>query len=176
MQNVCCCHRLLARPILSRSYLFSSLFSPCPSFSYFPFFIAPNLKMARYEMLPVRIPRLQRDLSSAETEALLCSCWRVALAASAQAGNSRSFLHSSLSKHHLDVAGIFFVCFPQGCRWSKTAVSAMVCRETSFYMNECKETGLCISVYWARKPLPKRCSWPWVLPAQSSLKTTGNKC
>ena len=66
----------------------------------------------------------------------------------------------------------FFVCFLQGCRRSKTAVSTMVCRDTSFYMNECKDTGLCISAHWARKPLPQRCSWPCVLPAQSSLKTT----
>lgn len=69
--------------------------------------------MARYEMLPVRTPKLQRHLSSAETEALLCGCWRVAVAASAQAGNSGASLHSSLSMHYLDVAGIFWNVFPK---------------------------------------------------------------
>lgn len=146
MQNICCCQGLLARPVLSWSYLFSSLLSPFPSFSSFPFFIAPNLKMARYEMLPVRIPRLQRVLSSAETEALLCSCWRVALAASAKAGNSRAFLYSNLLLHHLDVGGIFLHVFPraadevrlQSVQWSagrrhstwmnaKKPVSAFLC-------------------------------------------------
>lgn len=113
MQNVCCCPGLLARPVLSWSHLFSSLLSPFPSFSSFPAFIAPNLKMASYEMLPVRTPKLQRDLSSAKTEALLCSSWRVALAVSAQAGNSRASLRSSISMHHLDVAGIFLYVFPK---------------------------------------------------------------
>lgn len=153
-------------------------FFSCPALShlflFFPLFIAPNLKMPRYEMLPVRAPKLQRDLSSAETEALLCSCWRVALAASAQAGSSGASLHSSLSLHHLDVAGIFFVRFPQGCRRSRTAVSAMVCRGMSFYMTECKEAGICVSAHCVRKPLPRRCSC--VLLAQIGLKTTGNKC
>jgi len=69
--------------------------------------------MARYEMLPVRIPKLQSNLSSAETEALLCSSWRVALAASTQAGTSGASLHSSFSLHHLDVAGIFLCVFPK---------------------------------------------------------------
>lgn len=62
-----------------------------PIFFFFSFFIAPNLKMVRYEMLAVRIPKLQRNLSSAETEALLYSSWRVVLAASAQAGELQSF-------------------------------------------------------------------------------------
>lgn len=49
----------------------------------------------------------------------------------------------------------FLECFPQGCRQSKTAVSVMVCRETSFCVNECKEKGLCIWVYWVRKAFSK---------------------
>ena len=140
MQNVCCCHGLLARPVLSWSYLF-----PFPSFSSFPFFIASNLKMARYEMLPVRIPKPQRDLSSAETEALLCCCWRAALAASVQSGNSGASLHSNLSVHHLDVAGGFLCVFPkaadevrlQTVRWSAG-------RRHSTWMNAKKQ----VSAFW----------------------------
>lgn len=135
MQNVCHCHGLLARPILSWSYLFYSLLYPFPSFSSFPFFIAPNLKMARYEMLAVSIPKLQRDLSSAETEALLCSCWR-----GSGCFHSGSKLQSFSSLQPLSAPSgccrDFCVCFPQGCKQSKTAVSAVVCREVSFYMNE----------------------------------------
>lgn len=76
MQKACCCDRLLARDVLSWSYLFSLGLTPFPSFCSFPFFIAPNLKMARYEMLAIMTPKLQKDVSSAVTEALLCSFWK----------------------------------------------------------------------------------------------------
>lgn len=84
-----------------------------PFFSFFSILHCSNPMMARYEMLPVRIPKLQRDLSSAETKPLLCSSWRVALAASAQLGNFSVSLPSSLSLHHLDVAGMVFVFSPR---------------------------------------------------------------
>lgn len=89
-----------------------------PIFSFFSILHCSNPMMARYEMLPVRIPKLQRDLSSAETKPLLCSSWRVSLAASAQLGNFSVSLPSSLLLHHLDVAGMVFVFSPRlQVRW-----------------------------------------------------------
>lgn len=111
-----------------------------PIFSFFSILHCSNPMMARYEMLPVRIPKLQRDLSSAETKPLLCSSWRVSLAASAQLGNFSVSLPSSLLLHHLDVAGMVFVFSPRlQVRYDcMIAVGVMFCRDISFYMNGCK--------------------------------------
>lgn len=177
MKNVHWSHGLSASSVLHWSYFFSflsfpicdKLLSPFPSFPSFPIFIAPTIKMARYEMLPVRIPKLQRDLSSAETKPLCAALgeWHWLLLCSQ---GTLELLFPPAS--HCTIWRDDFFVFPPRLQVKYNCSQCNVLQRHNI-LRDWIQTNQPLH-FLVRKSLPERYTWPCVLPAQNSLKTTGN--
>lgn len=125
--------------------------------------------MARYEMLPVRIPKLQRDLSSAETKPLCAVLgeWHWLLLCSQ---GTLELLFPPAS--HCTIWRDDFCVFPPRLQVKYNCSQCNVLQRHNI-LRDWIQTNQPLH-FLVRKSLPERYTWPCVLPAQNSLKTTGN--